>query len=96
MWLKLLVLSSISVVVPDLGELAKSLIESNHHTVAVFPEVLKVTDEGDYQFALATQQSREEMDRIHTRLEQRRRSKTGICRLDYSCRCVPRIQSERP
>lgn len=69
MWLKLLMLSSISVVVPDMGEFAKSLIESEHRTVAVFPEVLEVTGDGDYQFALATQQSREEMDRIHSRLE---------------------------
>ena len=47
------------------GRIRKSLIESNHRTVAVFPEVLEVTAEGDYRFALATQQSWEEMDRIH-------------------------------
>lgn len=69
MWFQMLMALASSVVAADMGDFAHSLVESQHRTVAIFPEVLEETEDGSYRLPLPMQQSKVEMERVYLRLK---------------------------
>ena len=69
MILSVLVVLCFASMTGDVIAFARSIKSSQHRVIAVIPELLEESDEGGLRFALHTQQSMEEMERIRKTLE---------------------------